>query len=84
MIRVLHDDQGLAGLRLLLNAHSLDADDELRLRHTEHTGARPIVLDAEIDELGPLFEKTPCHREFLDALDRGQGRDRRQRDHVGE
>lgn len=63
--------------------HSLDADHELRLRHTEHTGAWPIALDAEIDELGPLFEKTPRHRELLDSLDRGQGPDRRQRDHVG-
>ena len=31
---------------------SLDADHELRLRHTEHAGARAIVLDAEIDESG--------------------------------
>ena len=62
----------------------LDADHELRLHHTEHTGARAGVLDPEIDELGPLFEKTPCHSELLDALDLGQCRDRRQRDHVGE
>ena len=41
----------------------------------EHAWA--VVLDAEIDQLGPLFEKTPCHRELLDALDLGQGSDRR-------
>ena len=45
----------------------LDADDKLRLRNTEHTGQRTVVVDAEIDEFGPLFEKTPCHRELLDA-----------------
>ena len=57
------------GLRTDWRSKALDADDKLRLRHTEHTRAWAVVLDAEIDDFWPLFEKTPC-RELLDPLDR--------------
>jgi hypothetical protein len=51
----------------LLSARALDTDHELRLRHTQHPGARSVLLDAKIDEFRPLFEKMPCHSELLDA-----------------
>src|SRR6185295_341619 len=79
------DDRSRLSKELALaSGQALDTDHPLRLRYAEHADTRSVVLDAQIDLMGPLVQEAADDREFFCPFDRAQHRDCRHGDDVGE